>query len=303
MNYKGVKKLIKSNKEDWQFVSGQGQEIIRSDGQYINFLPETEKQNIGIEKMNCATFASLNDIEILAKVKYGLIWNKSDRFSSKIGKTTKEGAYINNVADGINNFGLVDESIYPYVDNWNEYYKDISQLLFNKGKEFLDDWVINYRFVYNSNFWHTQEERTNSLLEALPYGPICVTVLWSSEKNDVVIPKKLGTPNHFETLVGYKLGEWWYTFDSYERFLKRRAWDTYFGAALIYYLTYKKMSLAKIIQIEGTDSIYVGEEQTNEAALYSKMLNCGLIPPMVNGQPNTIDWSKIKPDFIARENN
>ena len=76
--------------EDWHF-GAIGGDIVRSDGQWLEFLPTVEDQKKRIETMNCTSFGTLNAIEALHKTLYGEEPNYSDRYCGILAGTTVRG--------------------------------------------------------------------------------------------------------------------------------------------------------------------------------------------------------------------
>lgn len=77
----------------------------------------------------------------------------SERFSAKMGGTTREGAYLDDIADGMRHYGLVAQRDYPTpaTFTWDEFHQDIpepllSQLL-EKGQEFKKWFDIKYEWI------------------------------------------------------------------------------------------------------------------------------------------------------------
>lgn len=160
--------------KDWRMgsVSGSDKTVLKDDGDYTEFLPKVEYQ-IGLyfDTLSCVTFSALNSLEILAKVN-GLDWNRSDRFTSKMSGTTKEGNYLRNVAESIRLQGTVDEAEWPYprtqrtpIFDWDDFYASIPLETQQKGLQWLEDYVVQWEWI-----------RPEDAREALKYGPVQVGV-------------------------------------------------------------------------------------------------------------------------------
>ena len=86
-------------------------EEVNPSGDWSAFLPVGESQ-IGLygDTLACVTFSALNCLETLQKFK-GNDTNYSDRFTAKMSGTTKNGNYLQAVANSIRHDGLVDECV------------------------------------------------------------------------------------------------------------------------------------------------------------------------------------------------
>jgi hypothetical protein len=142
-------------------------------------LPKGECQNIGDEKMDCATRGPLNLLETkfnwliknkkisAENIKFfqdnGYIKNGkvefSDRFNAILSGTTNEGNSLKAPLDSMrthsdpkDNIGIIPKSMLPQVFNFNEYYdkSKITDEMRELGKEFLERFTINYEKVYEN---------------------------------------------------------------------------------------------------------------------------------------------------------
>lgn len=137
----------------------------------IKYLPKGERQNIGEEKMDCASRGPLNVIE--TKFNY-LIKNKklsfenhmwlkgngylndegqiefSDRFVAILSGTTAQGNSLKAPLDAIRKNGLIPKIIFPQVESFDEYYNasKITDEMRKLGDEFKSRFVINYEKLY-----------------------------------------------------------------------------------------------------------------------------------------------------------
>ena len=120
-----------------------------------SYLPPEEKQfNDDGDSMACVTFAELNGIETQEKFQTGNYVEYSDRWIAKIGGTTREGAYLWQIADAIRKYGLGKEESYPVPEekwNWNKYHEEIPQYkmdyLLAEGQGWLKKWDIKYESI------------------------------------------------------------------------------------------------------------------------------------------------------------
>lgn len=98
--------------------------------------------------------------------------NFSERYIAKLSGTTRKGNSGYNVAEAIKNYGLIPNSLWPFptdqyqpVFDWDDYYSDIAQNLFDLGQEFKTRFGFNYE-VFSIN--------TESLKDALRHSPVQV---------------------------------------------------------------------------------------------------------------------------------
>lgn len=150
-------------------------EVRKADGNWESNLPPAETQySGGGDSMSCVTFAHLNGVETQENDQIGTYTEYSDRWTAKMGNTTREGAYLWQIADAIRTYGLVKESSYPRpVGNWtwDEYHADIPEPLLSKlkaeGQEWLKKWDVKYEVVD----WNKA-----SLMKHIKHAPLTVVI-------------------------------------------------------------------------------------------------------------------------------
>lgn len=148
-----------------------GAEVLQPDGNWGDYLPESEKQAPGYETSACVTFGTLTcGIEILAKRQYGLALNLSDRFAAKLsGTDPKRGNSPKKVAQFVRDNWSVLEYEWATHDarNADEFYADIPKnltaLAHARGAEF----EFAYEWVHSSK---------SAIKQALKYSPVCISV-------------------------------------------------------------------------------------------------------------------------------
>jgi len=210
-----------------------GKEIIAEDGQYDLFLPDEEIQaGRRMESMNCTRFGLLNAIEILAKIKYGKNWNRSDRYNG--GGVTQNGSTMSSALDSVRKYyGTVDEKVWPVDwDNftWNEYYKAIPGEIRQLGLGWLKEYEVGFERV---------PQNINLIKEALKYSPLYVSgFAWYESRG---LYRSYGQANHCFTVYGYEEQKCLKAFDSYPPYKKQLDWNYQFGT--IYAITLKKKSI------------------------------------------------------------
>lgn len=202
-------------------------EVIRLDGQWSKYLPENELQKGRyVETMACTSFGLLNALEILAKCKFNLIWNKADRYSAKMSGTGKSGNGMRTVQDITRKTaGLVDETTYPWNRdklNWNEYYQTVPINIRKIGASFLENYKLGYEKV-----WCNKQ----LMMEAIKYSPLYVAGYAWYAKNGLY--RSYAQANHAFILIGYVEGSHWLAYDSYSPHIKKLDWDFQFGACYI----------------------------------------------------------------------
>ncbi len=120
-------------------------------GTWESFVPEGEWQvSDNGDSMSCVTFSALNSIETQEKFLTGNQVNYSDRWIAKMSGTTRNGNYLDKVAETIRTYGLVLESSYPTPKEftWDEYHQEIPESLLSQlkaeGQEWLTKWDVKY---------------------------------------------------------------------------------------------------------------------------------------------------------------
>lgn len=230
--------FIKDEIKISDYVFGAGNidgNILRPDGDWRDYCPkyELQRQN-GLETMNCATFHTLNPIEIIFEEQYGILDSDfSERYTGTLAETSRAGNSPHKVAEAIRKRGLVPEEMLPFsseINTWEEYYAPIDSRLLKEGKQWLTEWDFGHDWVFLDHM--TLGEKHERLKNALKYSPLGVSVhAWVSE--DDVYFKQGEADNHWCTLV-YADDEYWYVFDTYEPFLKKLRKDYDFGIAKRY---------------------------------------------------------------------
>jgi len=214
-------------------------EIINPSRNWKIDLPRFEAQNKGQETSACVTFTILSNIETLEKFLYGGEPNYSDRWIAKMSETDPAGG--NNpkkVCETIKKYGLVNEEDYPFVDDVNEFYKDIPlglyQVLIEKGKKWLEKYDFGYEWV-DVNLIDVARERS----------PISVAVYaWSKNSKKEFI--RLGASNHYTLNFVKDTLDRLEVFDSYENpIIKTLAKEHNVEYAQIYKLSKKQIEVKK----------------------------------------------------------
>lgn len=188
---------------------------LQPDGNWTDYFGENERQSGRLETMACTCYSFLNVLEALARRKYGVTWDKSDRFQAKMSGVSRSGNSMNNVLESARKLhGVLDQAIYPnQVDEvaWDEFYKDIPDSLQKKALYFLTEYEIGYEAV---------SSHPTALKEALKYSPIyCAGYAWYNVDGEY---RSLYRPNHAFVIQRYD-GNNPIARDSYEPFEKKLA--------------------------------------------------------------------------------
>jgi hypothetical protein len=220
---------------DDHYVLGSSNSLVKiilcSDGQWDNYLPGREMQNINdVETYNCTSFGTCNVFETMFKKMYAKNDNFSDRFVGIEAGTKPPGNDPHIVAEAIRHKGLISETLLPFKDitSWMEYYSwkggDKGQCE-SKGQEFLGKWIMGHEWVYQNKPQNWQD----LLIESLKYSPLGISVsAWYQGQNGLYVDN--GQPNnHWVCLYGYVKGQYWKVFDSYDLSTKRLAWNFNFN--------------------------------------------------------------------------
>ncbi len=217
-SYGYIKPVIESD----HYILGGGQlpqVILQPDGQWDNFLPEDEYQNIPFETDNCTGFGTTNAIENLMFKVFGTRLNYSDRALGVFAGTCPPGADPHAICETARKQGLVPESLLPFsnLQNVDEYYSfkgADEKTVRDAGSEWLQNFDFGHEWVFNSNSGITQEERVNNMKIALKYSPLCASVYaWAMGPDGMYID--IGEENHWIMIYGFT-DKAWKIFDSYD---------------------------------------------------------------------------------------
>ena len=237
-NY-GLLPEVAIDPRDWRAggISGVKKTVLREDGDYSSFLPTDEYQSgLFFETFACVSFSALNCLETISRVQ-GRQPEWSDRALAKWSNTTKQGNFLSTVAETIRNSGVVDEILWPFPRFqrdppflFEDYYCPTPNDLIALGQAWKDKWEVLHEWVQTDS---------QSLVEALKYGPIQVTVrAWPAPVDGVYQDDPSVSLNHAVML--YKAdGTNWFIFDHYDSTKKKLVWNYGFGAAKQFFLSKK----------------------------------------------------------------
>lgn len=151
------------------------------------------------------------------------IINFNERFTAINGQTTAQGAYQYKVANGIKNFGLIPQPMFPYAADFQDNIdpKFITSEMYALGKEFLKRFYINYEWATDTSW--------------LQYSPLQGIVRYADYVNPTDILAPQGDTNHAIEVV-FKTDTYDEIDDSYYQVYKRYA-PNYVESLLSYNLT------------------------------------------------------------------
>ena len=205
--------------------------VLRPDGQWDDFLPPGEIQNLAVEPEACTSFGTLNVVEMLERQEFGTASEWSDRFLAYISGTTENGNDPNKVAQTLKNMGVVPETDWPYTkdDNtWNTFYEKPPQNLITKALEFIAEYDFGHQWIPTD---------PQSLMKALQYSPLGAGgFAWAQDADGYYYTPNGAQPRHWFAIYGYVEGKYWKVFDSYAPYVKTLRWDYDFALAKSYTL-------------------------------------------------------------------
>lgn len=207
---------------------------VQPDGQWFNFLPYGEQQNInGVETNSCVSFAALTGLEILAKKVFDKEVNHSDRYLAIASDTGPNGNTPTKVLETLRAVaGCIPENLLPFSEDilsLEQYMspKPLNKKYYDEGRR----WLAGYDFKHA---WVNTDP--DSLMHGLKKSPLIISVVaWQEGADGIYIRPPGVNYNHATLLVGYEEGKYWLVFDSYPgtggAYLKKLDWNFGFGMA------------------------------------------------------------------------
>ena len=178
------------------------------------YLPAGELQNIGEEKMDCASRSPINILEtkfnwLLRNKKIspenekwlndnGYIENNSCLFSDAFvaikSGTTREGNSLKATLHAIYSQGLVPKKLLPQLDSFEEHHNPerITESIKQLGLDFLERFPMEYEKVYTI---HSEELLKEDMLDVAGFA-------WSQPENGIY-PRIDNSPNHAFMVFGF----------------------------------------------------------------------------------------------------
>jgi hypothetical protein len=215
---------------------GSQKTILKPDSNWTDVAYIEEEQRKKFESMACVSFSLLRTLRMIAKQKFGLDWNKSDRYTAKASGTTERGNTMTNVYQSVRKtHGVIDEIDYPFTNEMtrDEYFKALTQDLINKGQSWLKDFEVSVEFLDSQN--------QNIQKEALKYSPLWVSgYAWYMQNG---LYRSYGDANHCFVVSEIDIDRSKTALDTYSPFVKKLAPDFLFGATAIVLLEKRPTSI------------------------------------------------------------
>lgn len=252
-----IEEKVKQLVERGDYFLGAGDVDVLTDGQWDRYSSKGELQRRNDrDKMACVTFSGHNGLEEIINFyisqeknqlatqeqidilnvfrAFGLIkdgeCNVSDRYTAKMSGTSIRGNSQQIVANSIRHNGLVAEDKWPYVNDWDEYYKPILPEIIKLGRQFVEYIDITYKWEYPVYF-----DKANK--RSPVQTSVCADSRWN---NGGIIPRNDGQKNHAVVNDGFVMYQYRKIADSYEPFKKQTAWNFSLGMGMIFFITLKK---------------------------------------------------------------
>lgn len=204
-------------------------------GQWDEYLPGDELQAQYFETLACATFGTLNAVEILERKCFGKATDWSDRYLARKSNTTKRGNDPHKVAETLRNHGTVPQEYWPYdesINTWEKFYADIPADIMVQAQ-------VLFKGNYNLGHQYVKTDPT-SMMDALTRSPLGVDVdAWQKEGPLYV---RRNVSNHWCVCYGFRKGKYWKILDTYDNTKKKLAWD--YGFTIV-----KQYTLDKRVEI------------------------------------------------------
>lgn len=219
--------------EDYEHLGGGlPDEILQPDGQWSDFAPtEDDFQSAnGVETYNCTGEGLTHQLDTYIKRKYGGNPNHSPRYVGIMAGTGLDGNSPDKVYEVVRTVsGMVDEEDLPFpkdLTSIDDYYKPKPMLvtLLAKGLAWLKSWTFKHEWVYKSV--EPPENYKELIKESLKRSPLAAGVYaWAIDEKGLYYSPPGSGPEHWIELYGFKDGEYWYVFDSYDLTHKVLRWD------------------------------------------------------------------------------
>lgn len=206
-------------------------------GQWDNFLPQDELQDRGLSTMACASFGTLNAIEILERQEFGDTTDWSDRFLAEKSGTTQNGNDPHTVAETLRKDGTVYESDWPYspdIKTWGQFYQTPPyEITIRAQVEFKGKYDFGHQYVKTD---------PQSMMNALMYSPLGADVFaWNAPDTDGIYHRFGAISEHWICIYGYEKDKYWKCLDTYDNTRKKLSWD--FGFSCVKQYTLHKQVL------------------------------------------------------------
>jgi hypothetical protein len=196
--------------EDYVFGSALPFDVLQEDGNWTKYLPPPEWQSVWgevtFETSACATYGTLNALEILIARKYGRQADKSDRFLATVSGTTIQGNSPQRVGETLRKLGVPLEEEWPAsgATSFTEWYQTPPPSVYEKARKFLDKYNVKHEYV-----------KPQDIEEALKTSPLGISVYaWIKQGGEYVHPVG-ANDNHWCVLIACT-PEHFIVYDTYE---------------------------------------------------------------------------------------
>lgn len=188
--------------------------VLQPNGDWTSFAPPGEPQHKeSLDTLACATFTTLNGLEILMKRVHDLDLNFSERFVAKATDTDKKrGNDPKAVAQFVRKNWSVLEKDYPLVSSKDEYYQDIPQELFPLAQKYKGNKLFGYELV---------NPDPASLREALKLSPVGLSNALTEGEDGRYYKPHNWRDVHISTLLKIEADGTYVILDSYFPYIKR----------------------------------------------------------------------------------
>ena len=197
--------------EDFVFGASLPMEIINESGDWHEWLPNKEIQNLnGVEPYACVIYTILNCAETLIKKQYGEERNYSDRFLATVVGTRGKGCSPKDACQFLRKVGVVPQDVWPFdesVTSEEVFFTPPSPKLYELAQDFNKEWDFGYEIVPSN---------PASITAALKCSPLLMSVpAWTEQDGKFFRPD--GQRDNHATSLFYELQEAFRrVFDSYD---------------------------------------------------------------------------------------
>ena len=194
--------------------------VLQPTGQWDEFAPKYEAQfNEFFDSYGCTIWGSQNGYEFLFKRIEGVEYNFSERFNYILSRIRPPGADPHKVLMDMHNYGVIPDERLPMTRFVSDFMAPdpMTEPYLKEGREF--PYILRHEWV----IYGTTTGWKEKMMEALQYSPLCAGVYAWAEENGIY--KRMGSDTHWTVIFGYKEGEYWKCFDSYDQSVKHLDWE------------------------------------------------------------------------------
>jgi len=185
--------------------------MLRSDGQWDDFLPKEESQiTPSYDTYGCTVYGTENIQQILERFHHGKTSEFDERYNFNLAKIVPPGADPHDVAESFRNDGVVTGQ-FSIPSTFSEYStpRPMEQKYIDLGIN--HPYELRHQWLWTKP--QTESSRTSLIKEHLKYSPLAVSVTAWQEQSGVYVD--MGRPNtHWTVLHGWN-DNGWKIFDSY----------------------------------------------------------------------------------------